>query len=164
MAWYPVSVAMAWDMCTCAVKTNLLMENRPYLCELPRLGIFVIFPITISGVIYAAVVSMWSGYGVYEEWKHTQFFFFFFHILLLLPHSFTHGQSLWAHLCSPRFIIYLTEGLADGIWTPHKLSCRLQCDAYHFHSPGSLAYNLSASPSRCHLLIQVKNSAEQLTA
>lgn len=69
---------MAWDMCTCAVKTNLLMENRPYLCELPRLGIFVISPITISGVIYAAVVSMWSGCGVYEERKHTQFFFFFF--------------------------------------------------------------------------------------
>lgn len=39
MARYPVSVAMAGDMCTCAVKTNLLMENRTYLCELSRFGV-----------------------------------------------------------------------------------------------------------------------------
>ena len=56
---------MAWDMCTCAVKTNLLMENRAYLCEFTTvmyfLAGFVIFPITILGVMYAGVVSVWSG-------------------------------------------------------------------------------------------------------
>lgn len=58
MARSPVSVAMAGDMCTCAAKTNLLMENRTYLCELSRfsvlfffLAFFGTFLVTMFGVI-----------------------------------------------------------------------------------------------------------------
>lgn len=110
--------------------------------------------------VFFYLLSMW--YCVLGMWSKTAksieaVFVFFVHILLFLPHSVTHGQSLWAHLCSPRFIIYLTEGLAGGNWTAHKLSCRLQCDAKRFHSPGSLAYNLCASPSRSRSPIRVQN-------
>ena len=162
MAWYPVGIAMSWVVCTCAETTNLLMENCSIfyvcchrwfyyfwscICLLPNYC-------PDCNKINVGAVRTWSGFirRIWGPKTHTGFF----HILLSIPHSFTRSESLWAHLCQPRFIIYLTEGLAEGIWTPHKLSCKLQCDAYQFHSLSSLAHNLSANPSRGHLQIQVE--------
>lgn len=149
MAWYPVSVAMAWDMCTCAVKTNLLMENRPYLCELPRLGIFVISPITISGVIYAAVVSMWSGCGVYEERKHTQFFFFFFFFFSI----YCFYSPTLSHMASPSGPTSARQGLLS-IWQKgwrtafeHPINCHAGCSAMPTTFIPPAAWHITSVPA-----------------
>lgn len=158
---------MAWDMCTCAVRANLLMEREALFRDLPQLGGLYHYAF---GVLFASVADKQSGLircvWVWENitLAHAHTHCLFSLILLLLPLFFTHGQSLWAHLCSPRFIICLTEGLAEGIWTPHKLSCRLQCDADQFHSPGSLAHNLRASPITSPFAEPSRNRAAQLTA
>lgn len=153
--WYPVSAAVAGDVCTCAVKANWLME-KPVLLHTGVCFFLFFFALTIFGII-----NTWERMNpVY--YRRTKMRRLTLAPSLLCPAASSLPPSLPPSLprhppptsARQRFIISLTEGLLKPIWTAHKLSCRLKCDAPHFHSLGSQACNLGASPSRCHLQIQ----------
>lgn len=154
MAWYPVSVAMAWDMCTCAVKTNLLMENR--VCELPRLGFFFFAGFYHFPKNYLGCNICWCCECV--EWTHSV------HMRTTNKQTHTHtgffspiycfySPRTLSHMASPSGPTSASQGLLS-IWQKgwrkafeHPINCHALCSVMPTSFIPPAAWHITSVPA-----------------